>query len=699
MKNKKILYLICIIIAVVAISITVVILAPSISKHIKVNKIYNNYETISNELFSVTNNYLLSDGTIKYEQLDEVLEKISSKAYDMKAKGIIEEVYFNPEKDSSIVIEFCNGIRFIYSPEVQDLLSGSGEADIITIEPYSDDPDFRINSFLFAFGKSPEKTAKLINNEFANIKYNTAYKEKNTLTALTNFKKNSIVLWQGHGDFNETIGSVLVLNVQDKTGSFKKTIYEYYDEIIDNSIYVGKDYQLALTSKFFYSLEEDALNNCFVYLGACYSLADAYGIENDDNDIVDSDGNKLKTISLCDSILSRGAVAVAGNTRSVSMPYNASMMYDLFLGLTQKNDNKYFTLNEAIDYAKDKNGEKDPWFMVSENSEVHVLCKNSELGDCTLEEIMFNKISGDENNEKTEQNKLKTVLEDHIEADSIKYFDSTVGYDFAVIEKNGKFGLIDYNGQIILPIEYDSIDLYETAPNGLETKLLAYDTNSNAFWIEKDGTLSAGFLGGWGFENGAEIYWMDGPLMFDNFKGKVDYSYDAYITYRHGSHTLGTITNKTADVIPIQKINGYSSSSGDMLAYSVTKASEKYALFNLKTEKLLTDFIFDDYGYNGFIEGVLPVQKDGKWGYINDEGKMLTDFIYDTSYETQWGNKHMYSALNNYSIVRQGDLWGLIDNQGNEVLEVKYECISQVNQDGYVWLKSNNKWSLCQIAQ
>jgi len=298
-----------------------------------------------------------------------------------------------------------------------------------------------------------------------------------------------------------------------------------------------------------------------------------------------------------------------------------------------------------------------------------------------------------------EYNKLITVLEDHIEADSIKFFDSTVGYDFSVIEKNGRFGLIDYNGQIILPIEYDSIDLHETAPNGLETKLLAYDTNSNAFWIEKDGTLSAGFLGGWGFENGAEVYWMDGPLMFDNFKGKVDYSYDAYKSYRHGSHTLGTITNKTADVIPIQKISGYSSSSGDMLAYSVTKASEKYALFNLKTEQLITDFIFDDCGYNGFIEGVLPVQKDGKWGYINEDGKMLTDFIYDTSYETQWGNKHMYSALNNYSIVRQGDLWGLIDNQGNEILEVKYEGVSQVNKDGYIWLKSNNKWSLCQIGQ
>ncbi len=292
-----------------------------------------------------------------------------------------------------------------------------------------------------------------------------------------------------------------------------------------------------------------------------------------------------------------------------------------------------------------------------------------------------------------------TLILSNIAADSIKYYNSTVGYNFAVIENNGKYGLIDYNGQIVLPIVYESIDLCEASPSGQETILLAYDSNYNSFLVEKDGSLTPKFFGGWGFERFATIYIMQGrPVMFDTDEGQVEYSYDAYTSYRHGACTLGTFTNETADVIPVQQIDGYRSCKGEMPAYEVSLVSEKYALFHLKTGELITDFIFDDYGANGFIEGILPVKKDGKWGYIDESGNMITDFIYDTSEVTPWVNNYMYSSLNNYIIVRQGDLWGLIDIQGNIVIEITYDGISQVTPDGYVWVKEDNSWSLWKIT-
>lgn len=287
-----------------------------------------------------------------------------------------------------------------------------------------------------------------------------------------------------------------------------------------------------------------------------------------------------------------------------------------------------------------------------------------------------------------------------VDADSILYYECTTPVDFCVIVRDGKYGLIDYSGNIILPIEYDSIDLYETSPSGQEQKLFAEDSNYQGYWSEQDGTLTPDYLGGWGFEDGAEIYWMDEPIMFDYFEGRVPYSYEAYASYHHGSSVLGTITTGTADIIPVQQINGYSeSSSSDWLSdYTVDKVSEKYALLNLKTEALITDFVFDDYGYSGFVEGVLAVSKDGKWGYINESGKMITDFIYDASEVAPWGNTYMYSALNNYIIVRQGDLWGLIDTNGNAVVEVAYEGISQANSDGFIWLQENGTWSLYKLS-
>lgn len=293
-----------------------------------------------------------------------------------------------------------------------------------------------------------------------------------------------------------------------------------------------------------------------------------------------------------------------------------------------------------------------------------------------------------------------TLIFGGIEADSIQYYNCSETGNFAVIEKNGKYGLIDYSGNIILPIEYESIEPRETNPGGQEIKLYAYDSNYNGYWIEQNGSLTSEFLGGWGFEGGAEIYWWNEPVMFDYFEGKVPYSYEAYASYYHGSNVLGTITKGTADIIPVQQINGLSqTTSNGMTTYTVKKVSEKYALLNLKTQTLITDFVFDDYGYSGFIEGILAVHKENKWGYIDENGKMITDFIYDTSEVTPWANNHMYSSLNNHIIVRQGDLWGLIDNSGNIVVETAYDGISQVNSNGMFWLKENGTWSLYQLDE
>lgn len=291
-----------------------------------------------------------------------------------------------------------------------------------------------------------------------------------------------------------------------------------------------------------------------------------------------------------------------------------------------------------------------------------------------------------------------TPILSNVEADSIRYYACTAPVDFFVFEKDGKFGLINEDGAIILPAEYEAINLYETSPSGEEHKLYAYDANYQGYWIEQDGSLTPGFMGGWGFEDSAEIYWYGDPVMFVSSEGKVPYSYEIYASYSHGTSVLGTITRGTPDVIPVQEINGYSQTTiSGMTTYSVEKVSEKYALLNLKSKKLLTDFIFDDYGSSGFVDGILAVSQNGKWGYINENGKMITDFAYDASNVTEWGNTQMYAAMNGYIIVRQGNLVGLIDTNGNNVIEVKYSAVSQVSHKNLFWLCENGTWSLWKI--
>ncbi len=321
-----------------------------------------------------------------------------------------------------------------------------------------------------------------------------------------------------------------------------------------------------------------------------------------------------------------------------------------------------------------------------------------------VEEVLRYILNIEEENVHTDPPPQTTPAEGII-ADDIRYLDSDLGYKFAVIERDGKFGLINTDGEIILAVVYDSIDLIHLAPEDMRMKLLATissETEYKTYWIEADGTPVEELVGGWGVEGGVGIYWMNGkPLMLDTFDGEIEYSVDRYTSDMGYKFSYTVASGKESDIIPIQEIKEYTEDQGWYYVEKDDLVSRKYALFNFRTKELITDFIFDDCGDQGFVEGVLPVKKDGKWGYVNETGEMITDFIYDAS-ETKeyYGNiiETMYYTLNGYTIVRQGDLFGLMDKNGELVLDIKYDDISQVNPDGYVWVKNGSSWTVKKIS-
>ena len=60
--------------------------------------------------------------------------------------------------------------------------------------------------------------------------------------------------------------------------------------------------------------------------------------------------------------------------------------------------------------------------------------------------------------------------------------------------------------------------------------------------------------------------------------------------------------------------------------------------------------------------GYHAVKKNGKWGYIDNEGKSVLAFTYQDAF-----------GFNNQGVaaVKQNDKWGLIDKEGNFVLKPK----------------------------
>ena len=91
--------------------------------------------------------------------------------------------------------------------------------------------------------------------------------------------------------------------------------------------------------------------------------------------------------------------------------------------------------------------------------------------------------------------------------------------------------------------------------------------------------------------------------------------------------------------------------------------------------------IAPEYSFAGdFIEGYSRVQKNGKMGYIDRQGNVVIDFLYERS-------SHFYEGLAN---VQLNNKWGLINTKGEVILPFEYDNIDMFNE-GFASVQRNGK--------
>ncbi len=305
------------------------------------------------------------------------------------------------------------------------------------------------------------------------------------------------------------------------------------------------------------------------------------------------------------------------------------------------------------------------------------------------------------------QEKYRVIKKfDDLDVDKIEYFSCRLNYNFCVAQKDGKYGLIDYKGEIILPIEYYDIFPVETPKSVFELDLTAVPFSGSSFLVNNDGSLSEMYSWGRGGPYIAQLcLWCNGDfVMLDPTEGEITDLEKAYELYENYGSTTGIVPQQPfSRIIPVKEATSYSCDSDEMGHFNYDPkaeyVSDKYALFSFDTGNLVTDFVFDSYGALEFINGIMPVEKNGKWGYINESGEMITDFSYIpipyshnySDYETP------YFPLNGFVILRTENGYGMMNTDGEIILDTKYEWVSQADKLGRVWVKENGKWSLIKI--
>lgn len=89
----------------------------------------------------------------------------------------------------------------------------------------------------------------------------------------------------------------------------------------------------------------------------------------------------------------------------------------------------------------------------------------------------------------------------------------------------------------------------------------------------------------------------------------------------------------------------------------------------------------------GQINGYAAVKTNGKWGFINKEGKVVIPPEYEDA----------ASFTKGLAAVKKDGKWGFIDKNNKMVLENKYEDAGSFNDKGCVFVKDGKAWVLLKL--
>lgn len=124
--------------------------------------------------------------------------------------------------------------------------------------------------------------------------------------------------------------------------------------------------------------------------------------------------------------------------------------------------------------------------------------------------------------------------------------------------------------------------------------------------------------------------------------------------------------------------------------------SYKTKAINEKNQQIFTDYDnvmaiqnYDDENNLWFEENILKVQKDGKYGLINIDGKQVLDCEYD--------NITAIKGIKNSILVKKDSMVGLVNSNGTVVIPANYSEITTISEDyqnGYIVKNSESKYGV-----
>jgi|GEM_PF-4274891 len=235
---------------------------------------------------------------------------------------------------------------------------------------------------------------------------------------------------------------------------------------------------------------------------------------------------------------------------------------------------------------------------------------------------------------------------------------------YAKVVKDDKKGYIDKKGNVIIPLEFD-LDYRDEGSTGYPMSI-----TDNKLWLEKNG------------ETYVYDILIEAFIVPDKFDG-VSRLWREKLTCVWKNDKYGFIDGERNIIIPLEY--DYASDFCEGMAF-VQKDGEYY-IINEEGERLEfydceydESFDFDEFYFD--LDGnILKITKNKKSGAIGKNGDIVIPFEYD----------YISNFENGLARVEKNGKWGLIDESGNVILSPsEYTRMGTVDENGYCFVEKGN---------
>lgn len=233
--------------------------------------------------------------------------------------------------------------------------------------------------------------------------------------------------------------------------------------------------------------------------------------------------------------------------------------------------------------------------------------------------------------------------------------------EFVLFEENGKVGLKDREGEVLIPATYDAIG-WSDGKLSIIDKVVGYQLN-----------------GLWGLIHTSNKI-ITPPEFLDLTPGEGSYLVAQKKSQLSQRRAFGIINTSGKVVIPFA-YDGLK--LANMRAVVMSRSNSKY-LFGLAdiSNRILIPLAYQNIYSLGSLRYAVE-NGEGKTAIFSDEGTQISDFSIDS----------ISSFRNNHAILYQDQKQGVIDRNGQVILKPTYREV-QISSDGNLTARESDEWFL-----